>query len=436
MKGYGRRGSGKSRASESARAGGLGRIPKGEPLGWFRCTLLLLLIERDRRARNSSSARAIIPRVEEAAGLPSGKIILGIGGAAIAFAVFLLFYLRGKHPFFRVPFWRVLIFFVYGAVVAPVAVLLTSYLLVRPDVETETLLGAFLVIGPMEELVKFAGPLLLVGLVRRWREEPFEWFVACAASGVGFATTENVLYAMVTPEAFQILAFRSLAPMHLLWSGWLGYRIGRRTSGGRGFLKATFAGFLIAAFLHGLWDALCFSGYLGILFVLFGGQILAFGWHVRKMAWLCANRSPRRPEPETDAAKAVPVPSAEFGCSACGVPLGAVPLRGAEMLSCAGCGRASVGRGDLFRFVTEYSGCAGWFTLEAWYGFYWRVPETESTLPCGGCDRPVPVRRFVRSDGPPAGFCDECALATGDRRDLFAMVDAFRSRLEEGFLKG
>jgi RsiW-degrading membrane proteinase PrsW (M82 family) len=366
---------------------------------------------------------------------PSMRLFIGIGSAALAFALFLLFYLRGRHPFFRIPFWRVLIFFLYGGVVAPIAVILTYVMLGRLKLDTGGAIGAFLLIGPVEEVMKFAGPLLMVGLVRRWRDEPFEWFLAGAASGTGFAMTENIIYALAAPHAFSLLMLRSLAPMHLLWSGWFGYRIGRRSGGTKGFLKAVVAGFLIASFLHGMWDALCFSGLVGLLLVLFGSQILAFGWHVRKMSWLCANRSPRRPDIGAEAEKAIGVPSEQFRCSPCGKSCEKIALRGIDVWICRGCLRTAVGRGDLFRLVSEYSGTVGWFPMKSWYGFYWRDPETPAAVPCAGCEKQVGVRRFVLLDGPSVGFCDDCALATGDKREMLALPDTYRARLEEGFLR-
>lgn len=365
-----------------------------------------------------------------------GRGLLALTISAVAFAIFLLFYVRGKHPFYRVPFWRIFGFFLYGAIVAPIAALVSYRLLSHRAGNPEGVLGAFLVIGPLEELIKFAGPLILVGSVRRWREEPFEWFIAGAAAGTGFATTENILYAIAAPKAFEILALRSLAPMHLLWSGWLGYRIGRRSPGILGFVKAGIAGLFIASFLHGLWDALCFAGMGGLLFTLFGGQILAFGWHVRKMSWLCANRSPRRPDIVADATAAPRITAPDFRCSPCSTPLEKIVLRGVDVLGCPGCGKTLIGHTDLFRLVAEYSGSRGWFDHKAWYGFYWQQAEGAKPILCGGCDRDARLRRFLREDGPSIGFCEECSLATGDRKDVLALVELFRTRLEIRFIRG
>lgn len=367
-------------------------------------------------------------------GLPSLNAFLAIAGSALLLAIGLLLFLRSRHPFFKVPLWRVLLHFAYGAFIAPLVVLVSFWALARARLSDDTALGAFLLVGPIEEAVKFAGPLLIVGLVRRWREEPFEWMIAGAASGTGFAMVENILYATFAPDAFGLLFLRSLAPMHLLWSGWLGYRVGRRAPGA--FLRSLLIGFLIAAFLHGLWDALCLGGYLQALFALFGGQILAFGWHVRKMSWLCANRSPRRPDPHADAAAATARPSPDFRCPACATPYDVVALRGVDVLRCAPCGRGAIGRGDLFRLINDYAGSATWFKLEDWYGFYWKDGEAEPALACPGCANPARARRFIREDGERIGFCSDCALAVGEAKDLLGLVDRFRSRLENGFLHG
>lgn len=369
-------------------------------------------------------------------GLPPLSTFLGLAGAALALAVGLLFYLRSRHPFFRVPMWRGFLYFAYGAVIAPVVVLATFWGLSRYHLDGTTAVGALLLVGPIEEAAKFAGPLLMVGLVRRWREEPFEWMFAGAASGTGFAMVENILYAALAPDAFQLLWARSLAPMHLLWSGWLGYRIGRRAPGRAGFIAAALLGLLIASFLHGLWDALCIQGYLQILFLLFGGQLLAFGWHIRKMAWLCANRSPHRPHPDVDATSASGIPSTDFRCPACSAAFETIRLQGIDFLRCNPCGRGVIGRGDLFLLVNAYAGSSGWFKIEDWYGYYWKDADPPETMPCPGCAGEARIRRFLHDDGPPIAFCSACALATGETTALLGLTDRFRSRLENGFLHG
>lgn len=360
--------------------------------------------------------------------------LLALAGASLAVAIGFLIYLRGRHPFLKVPLWRILLFFLYGSVVAPVAVVALSLL---AGLETETALGAFLVIGPLEEVLKFTGPLFLVGLVSSWREEPFEWMLAGAAAGTGFAMTENALYALVfEQEAWSVFLTRSLAPMHLLWSATVGYRMGRRAPGAWGSVRALLGGLLLASFLHGLWDALCFTGYVGLLIVLFGGQIVGFTWQVRKMTWLCANRSPRRPDPAADAREAKAVDSKDVFCASCGMPYRTFTLRGAELTSCPQCFRTVMGRGDLYRLLNEYAGSVGWSPVEPWYRFYWKEREDAATLQCPTCLKPALPRRFIHEEGARVFFCDDCAMAIADKSEIFALVEHYRNRLESGFLYG
>ncbi len=363
--------------------------------------------------------------------MTSLQIFLIVSGIALALALGLLWYLRRQNPFFRVPIWRVGLFFAYGALFAPAAIL-AGYAFVRPAVFVQdTALSAFAWIGPTEELAKALGPVILVGIVRPWRKEPFEWMLACAASGVGFAMSENILYAMTYPETFEILALRSLALMHLSWSAFIGYRIGCRQPGRWKFVKAAVGAWLFASFLHGLYDAMCFAGAEGLVWTLIGLYLFGFMWRIKRMSWLCANRSPRRPEAEADWGAATREASTTLSCASCRRPLESMTLRGISVVVCPSCGVAAVGRRDLFQLMSEYSGTTGWFKQEAWEEFYWEdVPEKSA---CATCDMPAPARAFLKHDGLRVAFCGECAMATVPRDEIGRLIRDYRERIKAGF---
>lgn len=237
-------------------------------------------------------------------------VLISLRGAAPALAMaawgivslVLLLHLRDRHPFVRVPGWRLMLFFAYGnAVAVPLALIGTVSAQAWLGIEAAAPLGAFLVIGPLEEAVKLLGPLCLVGLVSRWKREPYEWFLACAASGAGFATTENVIrYCALMPTyRGALLAFALGAPslLHIALSASVGFGLGV-ARGRPGYLLATLLVLLPpAALVHGLWDALClWTAFPRLLLVLLLGLIVlplfaALGWAIRKLA----ERSPSRP---------------------------------------------------------------------------------------------------------------------------------------------
>ena len=152
------------------------------------------------------------------------------------------------------------------------------------------------------------------------------------------------------------------------------------------------------------------------------------------MTWLCANRSPRHPDPVADADKAEPVESDKYKCDTCSTSCRLLLLRGTELYVCPHCNRTTIGRGDLYRLVNEYAGTKGWFPIKTWYSYYWLEPDDHEPLRCLGCGAPVRGRRFLHEEGARLGFCDECALAVGTRKDILELTEHFRSRIENGFL--
>ncbi|NUP07582.1 MAG: PrsW family intramembrane metalloprotease [Polyangiaceae bacterium] len=119
------------------------------------------------------------------------------------------------------------------------------------------LVNSFVVAAGVEEGLK-----LSIVMLYFWRKEAFnevmDGILYTAATSLGFALLENVLYAggnIVTGIARAI----SAVPLHATCSAIMGYFVGRAKMRGSAFVKVSL-GYGIAVFIHGLYDWAVFSG--------------------------------------------------------------------------------------------------------------------------------------------------------------------------------
>lgn len=169
----------------------------------------------------------------------------------------------------REPVHLVMAVYLWGASVAPaVAVLFFSFFGRLIDdwlaFDAVGLVGVS-VIGPLvEESAKGAGILLLVALSSKF-DNPTDGVVYGSAVGLGFAVTENVLYAMTAGtqmgsgrEMLVLIGGRTLmsAGVHAVSSAILGGLIGHALLNRRWRWRLTWTGcgLLGAALVHGCWN--------------------------------------------------------------------------------------------------------------------------------------------------------------------------------------
>jgi RsiW-degrading membrane proteinase PrsW (M82 family) len=131
--------------------------------------------------------------------------------------------------------------------------------------------GAFLVIGPVEELAKLAAFLAIYRLYAREMNEPTDGILYMAAVALGFSLIENFLYANAGLANGRLLFYRTFVatPAHILTSCWNGlalvlcikYRFPVRLAIGT---------VLVTIAIHGLYDSLVMSKgtYLALLLLL------------------------------------------------------------------------------------------------------------------------------------------------------------------------
>jgi RsiW-degrading membrane proteinase PrsW (M82 family) len=204
--------------------------------------------------------------------LIAAEPIIGLLAAASAVpALGLAGYLWYRDPTKREPLFTLAVTFSLSVAFATVAGVVNSATL--PFFElfgiVGVTLGYFLVVGPIEETVKW-----LAVRVYAFNSNAFQTVidgvVYGAIAGVGFATIENllyiVLYAVETtsegfivsePDAVAIATQRAfVGPGHVVFSAWAGFYLGlakfNRSKRGPIVVK----GLLIAAFIHALYNTL------------------------------------------------------------------------------------------------------------------------------------------------------------------------------------
>jgi RsiW-degrading membrane proteinase PrsW (M82 family) len=130
----------------------------------------------------------------------------------------------------------------------------------------------FLIVGPVEELSKFLVVRLSVYYHKEFNE-PIDALVYCAAAALGFASLENVLYAL--KQGHEVLYLRALlsVPGHLLFSAIWGFGLARSRFAG----KSVWPSLLLASFLHGLYNFVLIAfSKLESVFGPFGSKVGLF----------------------------------------------------------------------------------------------------------------------------------------------------------------
>lgn len=166
----------------------------------------------------------------------------------------LYIYVRDKYE--HEPLALVAWTFALGALGALVAGALEGFFPYQQRTATllATAANAMLVVGPVEEVVKF---LAVRWFAYRSHEfnEPFDGVVYCVMASMGFATLENVMYAIGGGMGTAIERAFISVPGHAAFAAIMGYYMGRAKfdqSGGANSLLLR--GVLFAAIAHGVYD--------------------------------------------------------------------------------------------------------------------------------------------------------------------------------------
>ncbi len=140
----------------------------------------------------------------------------------------------------------------------------------------------FFIIGPVEEYFKYA--VVKTGVYNSDEfNEPMDGIVYCIAAALGFASIENIMYMISYGKSIIILRSITATVAHALNSGIIGYHLGLAKFNPDKKKYLIRRGFLIAVFLHGLYDFIIFIKlyYFGLILLLI--LILSFGYLKKKI---------------------------------------------------------------------------------------------------------------------------------------------------------
>ena len=144
------------------------------------------------------------------------------------------------------------------------------------------LLGyAIIKVGMIEEFSKIL-PFLILLVKTDWIDESVDYIKYPALSAIGFATTENILYAV--EHGMEVLHYRAVLalPGHVFFSAVCGFFLFRGSRMGSRFSPFHFlAGFCLGVLAHGLYDYFLFLGSVySIISVVMAGL---FSFYLKKM---------------------------------------------------------------------------------------------------------------------------------------------------------
>ncbi|CAM4223803.1 glutamic-type intramembrane protease PrsW [Paenibacillus tarimensis] len=181
-------------------------------------------------------------------------LLLSILAAAIAPGVSLLVYIYLKDRYDTEPFHMVARMFLVGVlIVLPIVIVQRGLMLWLGE---EPFIYAYVISAGVEEVIKW---FVLYHIIYNHTifDEPYDGIIYASAISLGFATLENVLYALLMPSTFGSLLVRALLPVsaHALFGVMMGYYVGKAKFAEKQQTRRLLAFSLaLPLFWHGLYD--------------------------------------------------------------------------------------------------------------------------------------------------------------------------------------
>jgi RsiW-degrading membrane proteinase PrsW (M82 family) len=173
--------------------------------------------------------------------------------AAIAPGISLLsyFYLKDKYEAEPIP--MVARLFIFGALlVFPTMIIQRAFVLGFGE---NPFIFAFVYSAGMEECIKF---IIVYYVIYKHVlfDEPYDGIVYAVALSLGFATVENIIYALVDFASFSHLLFRAFLPVsaHALFGVFMGYQLGKAKFHPAKEKKHLRIALLLPLVFHGIFD--------------------------------------------------------------------------------------------------------------------------------------------------------------------------------------
>jgi len=138
------------------------------------------------------------------------------------------------------------------------------------DQMIRTTLGSFVIIGPVEEFSKLAGLVVVFSIMKKQFNEVNDGVIYISCVALGFSIIENFFYANSGNNHEYLLVFRAFisTPAHISCSCLMGYAFYRYKKENKPFKVILYA-LIIAALLHGIFDALAFSRYIRLFLLIY-----------------------------------------------------------------------------------------------------------------------------------------------------------------------
>jgi RsiW-degrading membrane proteinase PrsW (M82 family) len=213
---------------------------------------------------------------------------------AVVFAGMWVWAFHREDRLEREPVWIVGLAFVFGMVAFLPAFLLEGWLLPGSiDPEDSLLhraLALLLVVGPVEELCKFAAVRAFVYRMAEF-DEPMDGIIYAVTAAAGFALMENLYFMQGAPELIWVRG-PGATLAHLLFAGFWGGALGwsKPMPDRRAAVRIVAAGLIVAAVVHGLFDLVYFTqgrelsplAARAVLAVLLVASFLALRFQMRR----------------------------------------------------------------------------------------------------------------------------------------------------------
>ncbi|KKC46237.1 MULTISPECIES: glutamic-type intramembrane protease PrsW [Paenibacillus] len=220
-------------------------------------------------------------------------LLFSILTAAVAPGISLLTYLYLKDRYDSEPIHLVFRLFVTGMlVVVPIMVIQRGLEL---WLGSHPLLFSFALSGGVEELFKW---FVLYHIIYNHMEfdEPYDGIVYAASVSLGFATLENIMYAVFYPSTFGTMMLRALLPVsgHALFGIMMGYYFGKaKFAPKRHIRRFLLLSLILPVLWHGLYDWILTSTAREWAWIIVPFMAVLWIWGLRKIG-RANSRSPFR----------------------------------------------------------------------------------------------------------------------------------------------
>ncbi len=218
-------------------------------------------------------------------------LLFSLLSAAVAPGVSLLTYLYLRDRYAQEPIHIVIRMFILGLVIlVPILVIQRGLELWFGDIP---LLFAYVESAGVEEFFKW---FVLYHFIFHHEEfdEPYDGILYAAAISLGFATMENIMYAVFSEASFATMLGRALMPVsgHAIFGIMMGYYFGKAKFGKRKNYYLTIS-LILPVLLHGTYDMILISVKSNWLWYAVPFMIMLWIWGMKKMNRADA-RSPYR----------------------------------------------------------------------------------------------------------------------------------------------